>query len=171
MFENPFKETKHLNSIDLSSIKGTRLYYSKVKYIINVVVFSLIMGLNLWLIFDSETSNTIVIFFIVSLLIFGHFLLQSISRLFHKNPLLILTGEKLYYLNNQEWYNLVDFVFEDRFYASPGGWPNLSRTFYMEDKNENKIFALNNWFLHNPDDFKRKLTYNRAMSLKAKHKL
>lgn len=164
MLKNYLKEAQNLNKIDLNSFIGTKLYYSKLKNILNSIFFGLMIAFCVWLIIDSIDNNVNVLFFFLVLLLFLYVFQESIARVIYKNPVLILSEGKVYYFKTQTWHNIEDYRFEDKHI----GKININLTFCMEDKKNNKIFALNNWHLHNPEDFKSRLTYQRAMILKAK---
>jgi hypothetical protein len=170
MFKNYIKEIQELNQIDLHTVKGTKLYYSKSKNTFNAIFFGLLVIVLLWSIIELITFDYSVIWFCLGALLFTYEFLKSLSKLLCKNPLLILSEGKLYYLKTQSWYSIENYIFEDKFYITSYSWFNPSRTFYMEDKNQQEIFAINNWYLSDSDDFKRKLTYQRAMIIKDKHK-
>jgi hypothetical protein len=171
MIKNYIKETLELNKVDLSSNKGYKLYYSKSKNIFNATFFGFAVILNVWLLTESISDKGNLPWSIVGILLFSYELHKSISKIICKNPILVLSEGKIYYLKTQAWYNLDDYIFEDKFYITTLSWPNPSRTFYMEDKTQQVIFAINNWYLSDSDDFKKKLTFQRAMILKAKHKI
>lgn len=165
MFKNYIKEARNLNKIDLTAINGTKLYFSKLKNTLNSIVFGLMIVSSAWLIYDSIENNATVLLFTVGLLFFLYLMLESLARVIYKNPVLILSEGKLYYIKTQTWYNVEEYKFEDKHV----GRLNVNLTFCMMDKKDRRIFALNNWNLHNPEDFKSKLTYQRAMILKTKH--
>jgi hypothetical protein len=165
MLKNYIKEAHSLNKIDLNTINGTKLYYSKLKNILNSIFYGLMMASCVWLIIDSIDNNVKVLLITLGLLLFLYAFQESIARVLYRNPVLILSDGKVYYIKTQTWYNLKDYIFEDKHV----GKLNLNLTFCMEDKKDNKIFALNNWHLLNPEDFKSRLTYQRAMIIKAKH--
>jgi hypothetical protein len=167
MLKNYLKEARNLNKIDLTSINGTKLYFSKLKNTLNSIVFGLMIVNCAWLIHGSIENNATVLLFMIGLLFFLYLMLESLARVIYKNPVLILSEGKLYYIKTQTWYNIEEYKFEDQHI----GRLNLNLTFCMIDRKDHRIFALNNWNLHNPEDFKSKLTYQRAMIFKAKHSL
>jgi hypothetical protein len=166
MLTNYIKEAQNLNKIDLNSFIGTKLYYSKLKNIFNSIFFALMIAFCVWLIIDSIENNVKVLLFILLLLLFLYALQESIAKVIYKNPVLILSKGMVYYFKTQTWYNIEEFKFEDQHI----GRININLTFCMIDNKNIRIFALNNWHLHNPEDFKSRLTYQRAMILKAKQK-
>lgn len=166
MLKNYIKETLDLNKIDLSNETGLRLYYSKTKGLLSAIFYGLMMAVSVSLIIIDIDHNAKVLIYIGGLLLFTYAAQEALSRVFFKNPVLILSENKLYYIKTQQWYNLAEYKFEDKHI----GGINLNLTFCMEDKKQKRTFALNNWHLDNPEDFKRILHYRRAMILKAKHK-
>ena len=112
----------------------------------------------------SKNDISIVMIYTGGLLVFTYAVQEALSRVLNSNPVLILSKDKVYYIKTQKWYNIEDYKFED---VHVGRF-NLNLTFCMEDKNKKKVIALNNWHLQNPEEFKSKLKYHKAMNLKAR---
>jgi hypothetical protein len=162
MLNNYIKEAISLNKIDLGNINGVKLYYSKTKCLISSLVCLLLMIGCFSQIIANIKDNPTVMIFIALLLFFTYELQETFSKVLYKNPVLILSNDKLYYIKTQKWYDLVDYKFEDKY----RGRLNFQLTYYMEDKNENNIFQINNWNLDNYEEFKLKLRYNKKKALK-----
>jgi len=166
MLKNYIKEALDLNKIDLSVESGIKLYYSKTKNLLSVAFYGLLIACCVSLIITDIDHNAKVLIYIGGLFLFTYAIQESISRVLYRNPVLILSEDKLYYIKTQKWYDLTEYKFEDKHI----GRLNLNLTFCMEDKKEKRTFALNNWHLDNPEDFKSHLKYRQAINLKSKHK-
>ena len=164
MLNNYIKEAISLNKIDLGNVNGEKLYYSKPKCLISSLVCILLMLGCFSQIIANIKDNPTVMIFITLFLFFTYELQDAFSKVLYKNPVLILSNDKLYYIKTQKWYDLKKYKFEDRYL----GRFNPSLTFCMEDEKQKNIFKINNWILDNYEEFKLKLKYNRKMSLKMK---
>ena len=162
MFNNYIKETISLNKIDLGNINCVKLFYSKTKCLISSLVCLLLMIGCFSQIIANIKDNPTVMIFIALLLFFTYELQETFSKVLYKNPVLILSNDKLYYIKTQKWYDLKQHKFEDKYL----GRFNPSLTFCMEDENQKNIFKINNWILDNYEEFKLKLRYNRKKALK-----
>jgi hypothetical protein len=163
MFNNYIKEAISLNKLDLSNEIGVKLYYSRTKCLISTLVYLLLIIFCFSEIITNIKDNPTVMIFICLLLLFTYAMQEAFSKVLYKNPILILSKSKIFYLKTQKWYDISEHKFGDKYI----GKGNFQLTFCMEDKNEKYIFQINNWHLDDHEYFKAKLRYNKKISLKS----
>jgi len=144
MLENFIKEARELNTYDLEQIEGYKLYYSKIKNILSLMYLLPIISFGFYQIFGKTNNESKLMgaFFVV---LFLYMLVKTIGNLMVKNPVIILTRDKIYYLKTNQWYSLYDYELSDSSY----------RTLAFRRKNANGYneFAESRWELSSDDEF------------------
>lgn len=160
MFPNFIKEARKLNRIDLSSVKGKRMYYNKIRNSSSLVVFTTLYILFMMLSLSLEKGREFpLILCCVMGLVLIFYILRIIAMLMLKNPVFILQGDRIYYLDTNEWYPIMDYDFRDEYI----GRHNYYGTFCMFDKKGEKIISEKNWYLKDEEEFKSHIKYNKLI--------
>jgi hypothetical protein len=91
----------------------------------------------------GKTSDESKLFGAFLVVLFLYMLVKTIGNLIVKNPVIILTRDKIYYLKTNQWYSLYDYEQSDSSY----------RTFAFRRKNANGYieFAESRWDLSSDD--------------------
>jgi hypothetical protein len=139
---NSLLEILNLNKIDLSKVEGERLYYSKYKSIISVVLISSLIVSTVFLLFSFTDNYTIRLCLFLAICFFTYNIQYPIGRLLLKNPIFILNDGMLYYLEYNKWYDITEYCFSEEFATKT----NYSKSYCMISKNNNEVFCENNWF-------------------------
>ena len=147
------------NKMDTSKIEGIQLKYSFILALNGSILFVVMIVFSISLILDSLNSIKSCLIGITGLLFFGYLLQDYFSRLLFKNPILILDKNRLYYIYTNQWYDIMDFEFDNDNFNTVN---TLRKSyFYMIDKKTGeKIFRLRNWYLFDEENFKTVL-HNR----------
>lgn len=160
MFINFIKDARKLNRIDLSSVKGKRMYYNKVRNSISLAVFVGLYVLFAMLSFSLEKGREFPIICVCAAGLFLVFyLFGKIWMFLLKNPVFILQGDRIYYLLTNEWYPIMEYDFRDEYI----GKHNYYATFCMFDKTGKRIISEKNWHLKDEEEFKSHLKYNKLI--------
>jgi hypothetical protein len=144
MLENYIKEARELNTYDLEHFEGYKLYYSKIKNTLSLLASLAIIGFGLYLII-TDTSNEKKVLGLFSIVLFSYILIQKLGNLILKNPVLILTRDKIYYLKTNQWYSLYEYELDDMNYKTLA-FRRKNATGYNE-------FAESRWDLASDDEF------------------
>lgn len=147
------------NKMDTSKIEGIQLKYSFILALNGSILFVVIIVFSISLILDSLNSIKYCLVGITGLLFFGYLLQDYISRLLFKNPILILDKNRLYYIYTNQWYDIMDFEFENEIKDSTNTIPK-SYFQMINKKTGERIFHLRNWYLFDEESFKTVL-HNR----------
>lgn len=154
--------TFYFNRVNTKDIEGIRLYYSPIQSSIGAIVYGVlfillivVFSLNI----DSLLSFLILLIGVVLLPILS---VNHLARLLFKNPVLILDGNRLYYIFTDKWYDIMDYEFKD-----DESEESFYRSFYcMIDKEDRTfVFRLNNWHLHDEESFKLVLFNRRYLPI------
>jgi hypothetical protein len=162
MFTNYIKKAKELNSINLQNELGKKIFYNKWSVYISLVFHCVFTLLCVFIFYVNIKDSFLAFYFLFGAAIVLYGFNEIIGRFLIKNPIFILKDENLYYLKTQEWYNVYDFNFQDKF----EGRYNLFLTYTMSDKEGNKIFSEKNWHLQNEDNLKDYIRYIQLKKLK-----
>jgi hypothetical protein len=144
MLENFIKEARELNTYELEHIEGYKLYYSRIKNILSLLTYLALIGFGLFLII-SDTRNEGKLLGLFSFVFFLYMLIKTIGNLMLRNPVIILTRDKIYHLKTNQWYSLYDYELSD----------SSNRTLAFRRKNANGYneFAESRWELSSDDEF------------------
>ncbi len=163
MIPNFIKEANQLNRIDVSLVKGKRMYYNKIRNVISLIAAVSFYVLMVIFSLSMEKGKELPL---ILCCLFGIFMilyiLDKAGMLLLKNPLFILQGEKIYYLRTNEWYPIMDYDFRDEYI----GKHNYYATFCMFNKKGERIIAEKNWHLKNEEEFKSHIKYNKLLLTK-----
>lgn len=144
MLENFIKEARELNTYDLEHIEGYKLYYSKIKNTLSLLASLAIIGFGLYLII-IDTRNEAVLLGVFSIVFFLYMLVKTIGNLMVRNPVIILTRDKIYHLKTNQWYSLYEYELDDMNYKTLA-FRRKNATGYIE-------FAESRWDLSADDEF------------------
>ena len=144
MLENFIKEARELNTYDLEHIEGYKLYYSKIKNTLSLLTYLCLIGFGLFLII-TDTRNEAVLLGVFSIVFFLYMLVKTIGNLMVRNPVIILTRDKIYYLKTNQWYSLYEYELDDMNYKTLA-FRRKNATGYIE-------FAESRWDLSSDDEF------------------
>lgn len=160
MFTNYFKNTKYLNTIDLENQSGIKIYYDKTSIVISLVIYSSFFIITS--IFFLQLLRDKPYGFIALLVIFLYLdkILKLLEKLYIKNPIFILSEEKLYYLFSNTWYSIADHTFVDRMTTKY----DIFETFCVLDKKEYTIIRERNWYFKKIDQMKARIKYIKIMN-------
>ena len=158
MLENFIKEAWELNTYDLEHIEGYKLYYSKIKNIISLLTYLGLIGFGLFLII-TDTRNEADLLGVFSIVFFLYMLVKTIGNLIVRNPVIILTRDKIYYLKTNQWYSLYEYELDDSGYRSLA-FRRKNATGYNE-------FGESRWDLASDDEFMSLLrVYTHSLEMK-----
>lgn len=162
MFISYINASRRLNRINFDSFTGKRVYYSKIKNTISLVVKSLFLIGFIILSISITNKDQLQILFLSSILV-GLFVLdsifKSIGKLLLKSPVFILKGEELYYIHTNKWYDIRNYEFRDEYI----GKHNYYATYCMFDENRARILEEKNWHLKDEEVFKSHVKYNQRI--------
>jgi hypothetical protein len=160
MIENYIKEALDLNKLDLEKIDGYKLYYSKIKSIISLLINTIMIGGGLFL-FISDKRNGSALLGLLFVLFFIFSSLAPIGRLILKNPVFILTSDKIYYIKTNQWYSLKEYDFDDALLGSASASVYLA--FSKKNNKGNVEFKERHWHLESGDEFRKMLKYYKLL--------
>ena len=144
MLENFIKEARELNTYDLEHIEGHKLYYSRIKNIISLITYLLVINFGFYQIF-AKTNDESKLFGAFLVVLFLYMLVKTIGNLMVRNPVIILTRDKIYHLKTNQWYSLYDYELSDSGYRTLA-FRRKNATGYIE-------FAESRWDLSSDDEF------------------
>jgi hypothetical protein len=103
-----------------------------------------LIGFGLFLII-TDTRNEGKLLGLFSFVFFLYMLIKTIGNLMLRNPVIILTRDKIYHLKTNQWYSLYDYELSD----------SSNRTLAFRRKNANGYneFAESRWELNSDDEF------------------
>lgn len=153
IIKNYIRDIIILNKIDLSEVKGERLYINNYTAGFSAILYLLLIPCLIYLMFIEIGNDMIWVIYIILILVFSFSSTYYFSIALFKNPILILNEDKIYFHKTQKWYSITEYTFDDKHI----GRANMNLTYCMVDKNGKFIFKLNNWFLKNEEAFKAKL--------------
>ncbi len=158
------RRTINCNKLDLQNTHGIQLKYSKLLAFNGTIIFAGLIALDIVILYEKFELQTILLFF-VGLFIYTYFFIEYLSHLLFKNPILILDGNQLYYIDTNQWYNIMDFEFEDE--VDDGGVNGIPKSYYcmFDKKTGKKIFSLRNWHLFDEENFKLVLHNRRYLPI------
>lgn len=144
MLENFIKEAQELNKYDLANIEGYKLYYSRIKNILSLLIYLAFIGFGLFLII-IEKRNDDKLLGLFAIVLFLYMLVKTIGNLLLKNPVIILTRDKIYHIKTNQWYSLYDYELSDSNYRTLA-FRRKNATGYNE-------FSESRWELSSDDEF------------------
>ncbi len=165
MFISYINESRRLNRLNFDSFPGKRVYYSKIKNSLSIVVkiaFLTIFVTSVVYISKTDQVQYLTLLGVPVGLFLLNSIFQSIGRLLLKNPVFILKGESLYYIYTNEWYDIRNYHFSDEYI----GRHNYYATYCMVDQNKTHILREKNWHLKDEEVFKSHVKYNQLILLK-----
>lgn len=130
---------KKYNAIDLSGIKGLHVFYNKI--LVRLQFAGLIIfvsaGIFAQFFFLIKGFYALNFLLVIPLVLGGYFGWKSfVYKVFTVNAVFILSESKLYYLKTNNWYDVLDYTFEDNFFLRE----ELASYYTMSDKQNRIIF-------------------------------
>jgi hypothetical protein len=148
MFDKHFK-TLEINK-SIPTISGKKIYYDRMTLWITIIAQVLMVILSIVTYsFDKE------LYFLLIIPLVLVFVPDTIRKLRTEFPVFIIQKDKFYYTLNNQWFDKTNC--NVNYKTKVGGFPNISGTLVISDKNGWTIVEENIFYLDDAVEFRKEI--------------